>query len=70
MQSNSCQFRYVLSISFADREIDTPDVEPVVVNGPPDTLAQLHQVTDSRLIWSTPYICALFLMYMYRLYPG
>ena len=34
--------------------MDIPDVELVVVNGPPDTLAQLYQVTDSHLIWSTP----------------
>ena len=29
-------------------------MELVVVNGPPDTLAQLYQVTDAHLIWSTP----------------
>lgn len=37
--------------------MDIPDVELVVVNGLPDTLTQLYQVTNSHLNWSTP--CSL-----------
>ena len=45
--------------------MDIPDIELVVVNGPPATLAQLYQVIDSLLLITFLLVFCYYLLFTY-----